>query len=79
MLFNAGNRKLNDKWRMQQQIFRSAIKAAKQRTVMLDGTIDDRVLCESCGRKFAAKAAERHIPICREKLNKLGVISKRQN
>jgi len=29
VLFGAGNRKINDKWRMQQQVFRAAIKAAR--------------------------------------------------
>lgn len=70
MLFNAGNRKLNDKWRMQQTVFRAAIKAAKSGNVMMDGTIDDRVPCDACGRKFAAKVAERHIPLCKAKSKK---------
>ena len=26
--------------------------------------VDDRVLCEYCGRKFNEVAAERHIPHC---------------
>jgi len=28
---------------------------------------DDRVPCHHCGRKFADKAAERHIPYCEKK------------
>jgi len=34
---------------------------------MGDGTIDDRVLCSFCGRKFRAEAAQRHIPLCEKK------------
>lgn len=52
---------------MQQQVFREAIDAAKKGKLQGDGTIDDRVPCRYCGRKFAAKAAERHIPICKNK------------
>lgn len=34
---------------------------------------DDRVPCPHCGRKFAEKAAERHIPHCKESMmNKKG-------
>ena len=29
--------------------------------------MDDRVQCQFCGRKFAAKPAERHIPHCESK------------
>ena len=54
---------------MQQATFRAAIKAAKTGNIMSDGTIDDRVPCQFCGRKFAAKAAERHIPLCEKKHN----------
>ena len=31
---------------------------------------DDRVLCDHCGRRFGALAAERHIPKCRSILAK---------
>ena len=34
---------------------------------MSDGTIDDRVVCEYCGRKFKAEVAARHIPLCQKK------------
>lgn len=49
--------KLNEQWRMQQATFRAAIQAAKSGNKMEDGTIDDRVLCQYCGRKFRAEAA----------------------
>jgi len=29
--------------------------------------MDPRVMCRFCGRKFAEKAAERHIPFCETK------------
>ena len=66
MITGSGS-KINDKWRMQQQVFREAVDAAKKGKLQGDGTIDDRVPCRYCGRKFAAKAAERHIPICKNK------------
>ena len=42
-----------------------AAKSGKNK--LSDGTIDDRVMCEYCGRKFRAEAAQRHIPICQRK------------
>ena len=60
----SGNRKINSNWRMQEETFRLAIKAAKERKILSDGTIDDRVPCQYCGRKFKADVAIRHIPLC---------------
>jgi len=59
--------KLSTGWRMKQAAFREAVAAAKKGEVMGDGTIDDRVLCQFCGRKFRAVAAVRHIPLCKKK------------
>lgn len=57
-LSKAVKARLSENWRMQQSTFRAAMKAAKSgKNRLSDGTIDDRVLCEYCGRKFGAKVA----------------------
>ena len=56
ILFQQGG-KLHKSWRLQSATFRSAMQAAKQGTKMSDGSIDDRVLCNYCGRKFRADVA----------------------
>jgi len=42
---------------MQSATFRTAMQAAKKGDKMGDGSIDDRVLCKYCGRKFRAEVA----------------------
>ena len=54
-IFSGG--KLNTNWRMQQAIFRAAIHSAKSGNKNGDGSVDDRVPCEYCGRRFDAKVA----------------------
>ena len=54
VMISGGGLKINDKWKMQQRVFREAIVAAKKGKLQGDGTIDDRVPCRYCGRKFAA-------------------------
>lgn len=49
---------------MQQATFRAAMEAGKKGDKMADGSIDDRILCKYCGRKFRADVAIKHIPIC---------------
>lgn len=66
-IFNTGKRKLNENWRLHQKVLRSAIAQAKLKQLMSDGTIDDRVPCEHCKRKFKAQVAISHIPKCPQK------------
>eukprot|EP00798_Chlamydomonas_sp_ICE-L_P001150 gene1150-3714_t len=73
----AGSKKA--KWKMQSDQLRQAMKAsrmiedAKAKGIDIrkldfgppgDDENDDRVPCPHCGRKFNAKAADRHIPHC---------------
>ena len=41
----SGHLKINSNWKIQHETFRVAIKAAKERRILSDGTIDDRVPC----------------------------------
>ena len=67
------------KWKRDHQAFQAAVRAGRQvkeaqeRGIPLsalppppsiDPEEDDRVPCPHCGRRFAPKAAERHIPKC---------------
>lgn len=72
------------KWKQQSDALRSAMKASRQikeaqergediSKIKFEATAeedDDRVACPYCGRKFAEKAAERHIPHCKESMAK---------
>ena len=74
------------KWKQQSDQLRAAMQANRQiaeakargediSTVKFMATAeedDDRVACPHCGRKFAEKAAERHIPHCKESMMKKG-------
>jgi len=74
------------KWKQQSDQLRAAMQANRQiaeakargediTTVKFMATAeedDDRVACPHCGRKFAEKAAERHIPHCKESMMKKG-------
>lgn len=67
------------KWKLQSMQFRQAVGPQKPSDNGGGGGMnfnpsfeasepaDDRVLCEFCGRKFAEKTAERHIPHCESK------------
>eukprot|EP00802_Teleaulax_amphioxeia_P010870 Tamp_10900.p4 GENE.Tamp_10900~~Tamp_10900.p4 ORF type:complete len:155 (+),score=25.05 Tamp_10900:1349-1813(+) len=71
-------------WKAKSDQFRAAMRNARKiseaqskgidvRTLTtLEETpeVDDRVLCQHCGRKFNAMAAERHIPKCASIINK---------
>lgn len=73
----AGNK---NKWKMQSEMFRNAMKAA--RGADAGGSVgnaqaaaaqqameqlDDRTECKWCNRKFNEQAADRHIPLCEKK------------
>jgi len=60
------NKQLNSKWKIQSAQFRAAIESAKTGKI-IEGVPDDRIQCKFCGRKFAAQAAEKHIPFCEKK------------
>lgn len=49
-------------WRKDSDRFQKMIRGEQ-----LEPEADDRVPCPGCGRKFAATAAERHIPKCLDK------------
>jgi 5-formyltetrahydrofolate cyclo-ligase len=71
-------------WRAKHQEFQNAIKAGRQvsdaikngvdlRTLPVQRTAeehDDRVQCPHCQRKFAELVADRHIPHCKNTVNK---------
>lgn len=70
------------KWKQQSDQLRAAMKASREiaeaqkrgedvsklKFVATAEEDDDRVACPHCGRKFAEKAAERHIPHCKESM-----------
>ena len=73
-------------WKAQHEQFQNALKSAaaakngEPPPADLHEVEDDRVPCPHCGRKFAAMAAERHIPHClktRAKPNPVGSTPKR--
>ncbi len=63
--------KLNTSWRLQSQMFLEAIRQAKAGIKLGDGRIDDRVMCQTCQRKFKADVAQRHIPNCKKNACKI--------
>lgn len=72
------------KWKKDSLQFRNALKLAKRATLVESGRAvsgdagvespelveDDRILCPHCNRRYSEKAAERHIPLCRDIHNK---------
>ncbi len=54
--------KLNPKWKIQSDQFRSAIMCSRGGDPLQ--VVDDRITCQFCTRKFAEAAAKKHIPIC---------------
>lgn len=61
------NLKLNDNWRLQRAVLHAAISQAKKGKKQSDGTLDDRVTCFKCLRRFKSFIALRHIPVCYRK------------
>ncbi|KAH9592988.1 hypothetical protein LSM04_002482 [Trypanosoma melophagium] len=67
--------KKTSKWRKQRAQLRQALQLNSGRSHDTnknddsDGDLfeDDRVSCPSCGRRFAAATAERHIPFCKQR------------
>jgi len=73
----------NDAWKSKHQEFQDAIKYAKQMAAAQKAGISvaslpppprsenpDYVPCPHCGRRFNQQAAERHIPACKNTINK---------
>ncbi|CAD7924300.1 unnamed protein product [Amoebophrya sp. A120] len=68
----------NQKWKTKSEEFRNAIRNARLISVAektggpmpeftpTSAAADDRVPCPHCGRRFAADAAKRHIPKCKD-------------
>ncbi len=52
-------------------MFLEAVRQAKTGVKLGDGRIDDRVLCQTCQRKFKADVAQRHIPNCKNNSYKI--------
>jgi len=70
-------------WKAKSEEFRAAIRNAKVitqaqkegidiRTLKFEESqhVDDRIPCPHCGRKFAEETARRHIPKCKDIINK---------
>lgn len=66
------------KWKLQHQQFQLALQAIKHAANPSSGgppppmpeSLDDRVPCPHCSRRFARETAERHIPSCAKTINK---------
>jgi hypothetical protein len=56
-----------NKWKLESQQFRQAMKAARLGTVVPPTIDESLVLCKHCGRRFNENAADRHIPFCAKK------------
>lgn len=74
--------KAND-WKQKSDMFRNAMKASrdvskalkegKELPPMAPSAPDPSLIqCEHCSRRFNERAAERHIPFCREKTQRMG-------
>lgn len=78
------------KWKEQSKQFRQAMQAARgysnQASTNSDGVVANKpaepyvdptfVLCPNCERRFNAKAAERHIPVCKSIVNRPSSLKK---
>lgn len=60
------------KWKLQHQQFQAALAAIKGNgpAPAMAESLDDRVPCPHCSRKFAKESADRHIPHCAKTINK---------
>ncbi len=56
-------KRLNTKWKVQSDQFRSAV-ASSNNGGATEMVIDDRITCQFCNRKFIESAAAKHIPVC---------------
>lgn len=72
-----GDKGAMPKWKLQSLQLRSGLKRATQKELTKEEAQfeqmekDTLVPCNYCGRRFAEKTAERHIPFCQQQAKKL--------